>query len=164
MSSRLFQVVREDHGLAYSIYSTPSFFSDAGDLVISAGLDTDNLTKVLRLVLRELRRLREAAPSAAELRRARDYVIGQIELSLESTENQMNWVGEQLLGYGRVMQPGQIKRRLGEVTAGEISAVARDFLRPERFSLALVSPLASDRAVARLLHANAESLSRTVGD
>jgi predicted Zn-dependent peptidase len=154
MSSRLFQVIREDRGLAYSIYSTPSFFSDAGDLVISAGLDTDNVTKVLRLILRELRRMREAAPSAAELRRARDYVIGQIDLSLESTENQMNWLGEQLLGYGKVLRPTQIKRRLSEVTAGEIRAVARDFLCPERFNLALVSPLASDQAVARLLGAN----------
>ena len=163
MSSRLFQVVREDRGLAYSIYSTPSFFSDTGDLVISAGLDTGNVTKVLRLVLRELRRMREAAPSAAELRRARDYVIGQIDLSLESTDNQMNWVGEQLLGYGKVMQPAQIKRRLREVTAGEIRAAARDFLRPERFNLALVSPLASDRGVARLLGVNAEILPRVVG-
>ena len=57
MSSRLFQVVREDRGLAYSIYSTPSFFGDTGDLVISAGLDTDNLPKTLRLILRELRRM-----------------------------------------------------------------------------------------------------------
>jgi len=158
MSSRLFQVVREDRGLAYSIYSTPSFFSDAGDLVISAGLDTDNLTKVLQLVLRELRRLREAAPSAAELRRARDYVIGQVDLSLESADNQMNWVGEQLIGYGRIMRPAQIKRRLREVTAAEIRAVARDFFRPERLNLALVSPLASDRPFANLLGANAESL------
>jgi predicted Zn-dependent peptidase len=154
MSSRLFQVVREDRGLAYSIYSTPSFFSDAGDLVISAGLDTDNVTKVLRLVLRELRRMREAAPSAAELRRARDYVVGQMDLSLESTENQMNWLGEQLLGYGKVQRPAQIKRRLSEVTAGEIRAIAGDFLSPERFNLTLVSPLASDRAVARILDAN----------
>jgi predicted Zn-dependent peptidase len=151
MSSRLFQVVREDRGLAYSIYSTPSFFSDTGDLVISAGLDTDNLVKVLQLILRELRRIRETAPSAAELRRARDYVIGQIDLSLESTDNQMNWLGEQLLGYGKVLLPAQIKRRLRGVTGGEIRAVASDFLRPDRISLALVSPLASDRAVARLL-------------
>jgi predicted Zn-dependent peptidase len=158
MSSRLFQVVREDRGLAYSIYSTPSFFSDAGDLVISAGLDTDNVTKVLQLVLRELRRLREEAPSAAELRRARDYVIGQVNLSLESADNQMNWVGEQLLGYGKILRPAQVKRRLREVTAGEIRAAARDFFRPERLNLALVSPLASDRAVAKLLGVNAESL------
>jgi predicted Zn-dependent peptidase len=156
MSSRLFQVVREDCGLAYSIYSTPSFYSDAGDLVISAGLDTDNLPKVLRLVLRELQRIREAAPSAAELRRARDYVIGQIDLSLESADNQMNWVGEQLLGYGQIMRPAQVKRRLREVTAAEIRAAARDFFRPERFNLALVSPLASDRAVAKLLGGDVE--------
>jgi predicted Zn-dependent peptidase len=151
MSSRLFQVVREDRGLAYSIYSTPSFFGDVGDLVISAGLDTGNLTKTLRLIARELRRMREAVPSAAELRRAKDYVIGQIDLSLESTDNQMNWLGEQLLGYGRIFRPAEVKRRLREVTAGEIRAVARDFLRPERLNLALVSPLKSASHLAKLL-------------
>jgi predicted Zn-dependent peptidase len=107
--------------------------------------------------------MREAVPSAAELRRARDYVIGQIDLSLEGTENQMNWLGEQLLGYGKVLPSAHIKRRLREVTAGQIRAVAGDFLRPERFNLALVSPLANDRAVARLLDANAESLPGVVG-
>jgi predicted Zn-dependent peptidase len=151
MSSRLFQVVREDRGLAYSIYSTPSFFGDAGDLVISAGLDTDNLTKTLRLILCELRRIREAAPSAAELRRAQDYVVGQIDLSLESTDNQMNWLGEQLLGYGKIFRPGELKRRLRAVTAGQIRAVARDFFRPERLNLALVSPLKTTNRLARLL-------------
>jgi predicted Zn-dependent peptidase len=154
MSSRLFQALREDHGLAYSIYSTPSFYGDAGDLVISAGLDTGNLTKALQLIVREMRRIREAAPSAAELRRAQDYVIGQIDLSLESTDNQMNWLGEQLLGYGRIFQPAEVKRRTRKVTAGEIRAVARDFFRPERVNLALVSPLKSDRAAARMLNAS----------
>jgi predicted Zn-dependent peptidase len=152
-SSRLFQRLREDLGLAYSIYSTPSFFGDTGDLVISAGLDTGNLAKALRLILRELRRLREAAPGAAELRRARDYVIGQIDLSLESTESQMNWLGEQLLGYGKIFPPAQIKRHLREVTLADIRAVARDFLRPGRLNLALVSPLANDAAVKRVLRA-----------
>jgi len=151
MSSRLFQVVREDRGLAYSIYSTPSFFNDTGDLVISAGLDTTNLTKTLKLIRRELRRLTESPPGTAELGRARDYVLGQIELGRESTENQMNWVGEQLLGYGRISTPAAVKRRLSRVTAKEIQLVARDFLRPERFNLALVSPLKSDRGLLSLL-------------
>ena len=145
MSSRLFQVIREDRGLAYSIYSTPSFFQDAGDLVISAGLDTDNLPRVLTLILRELRRLANTAPNPAELRRARDYVIGQIALGQESTDNQMNWAGEQWLGFGNILTPDTIKRRLARVTAGEIRAAARDFFRPERLNLALVSPLKSSR-------------------
>lgn len=151
MSSRLFQIVREDRGLAYSIYSTPSFFSDTGDLVISAGLDTDNLAKVLTLVLRELRRLAEKPVGAGELRRARDYVFGQIDLGQESTDNQMNWIGEQLLGYGKVYSPADVKRRLARVTAAEIRAAARDFFRPDHLNLAMVSPLKSDRHLQRLL-------------
>jgi len=141
MSSRLFQVVREDHGLAYSIYSTPSSFHDTGDLVISAGLDLENLPKTLDLVLKELRRCTTTSPGVAELRRARDYVIGQIDLGLESTETQMNWLGEQLLGLGRTVSAATIKRRLQAVTPGEIRAAARDFFRSDRLSLALVSPL-----------------------
>ena len=78
MSSRLFQTVREDRGLAYSIYSGNSFFDDTGDLVISAGLDLANLEKTLRIILRELKRLREEPVPAAELGRARDYLIGQL--------------------------------------------------------------------------------------
>jgi len=151
MSSRLFQVVREDRGLAYSIYSTPSFFEDTGDLVISSGLDTDNLPKTLRLVLRELRRLVETPPGVAELRRARDYLIGQIDLGLESTETQMNWLGEQLTGYGRIFSPAAIKRRLQAVTPGQIRSVAREFFRPDRITLALVSPLKTERGLRKIL-------------
>jgi len=151
MSSRLFQAVREDRGLAYSIYSSPSFFDDTGDLVISVGLDTENLDKTVRLILKELRRLIASPPGPGEMRRARDYVIGQIDLSLESTESQMNWVGEQLLGYGRIFKPSEIKRRLRAVTGAEVRAVACDFFKSDRLNLALVSPLKSDKPLARLL-------------
>jgi predicted Zn-dependent peptidase len=151
MSSRLFQSVREDRALAYSIYSTPSFFEDTGDLVIAAGLETDKLPGALRLILKELRGFAESAPSIGELRRARDYVLGQIDLAAESTEAQMNWLGEQLLGYGRVFELAEIKRCLRRVTPGQIQAVARDFVRPQHLNLALVSPLKSDRGLAKLL-------------
>jgi predicted Zn-dependent peptidase len=53
----------------------------------------------------------------------------------------MMWLGEQLLGCGRVIPPGEIKRRLSQVTTYEVRAVARDFLRPERLNLALVTSL-----------------------
>ncbi|MBC8094736.1 MAG: insulinase family protein [Akkermansiaceae bacterium] len=152
MSSRLFQIIREDLGLAYSIYSSPSLFHDTGDLVISAGLDADNVSKTLRLIRRELRRFTESPASRAELRRARDYVIGQTDLSLESTDNQMNWVGEQWLNYGRVVRVEDYKRRLEKVSAAEIRAVARDFFRPGRMNLALVSPLKSAAAFEKILH------------
>jgi predicted Zn-dependent peptidase len=151
MSSRLFQVLREDRGLAYSIHSGLSFFDDVGALTISAGLDTDKLSQALKLILVELRRCAEAPPSDAELRRARDYLIGQLDLSLESTENQMNWVGEQLLAYGKVIPPKDAKQRIAEVKPAQVRAVAREFFKPERMSLAVVSPLKEDGNLKRIL-------------
>jgi predicted Zn-dependent peptidase len=151
MSSRLFQHIREDHGLAYNIYSSLSFFDDIGDLVVSAGLETKNLAKTLTLVAEDLKEMTEKPPGAAEFSRARDYVIGQIDLSLENTESHMMWMGEQLLGYGDILPPERVKQRLAAVTPAEVMAIAREFLRPERFNLALVSPLKKDRGLARHL-------------
>lgn len=151
MSSRLFQVIREDRGLAYSIYTSPSFFADDGDLVVSAGLDTSNLERVLRLVLCELKKLSDCLVPAAELRRAQDYVIGQMNLSLEGTEAQMNWVGEQLLGYGRILSPQTVQKGIAKVTGKDVRDAARAFFRPERFNLAVVSPRKEIRSVEKLL-------------
>ncbi|MEO7298726.1 MAG: pitrilysin family protein [Verrucomicrobiota bacterium] len=151
MSSRLFQTVREKHGLAYSIYSSASFFDDTGDLVISAGIDTEKLEKALKLIYVELKKLCDKPVSKGEVNRARDYVIGQLDMSLESTEPQMMWMGEHLLGYGKISEPEDVKKRLSKVGVEEICSVAREFLRPERMSLALVSPLKKAPSLPRFL-------------
>lgn len=141
MSSRLFQTLREDRGIAYDVHSSVSFFTDCGDLSIHAGVDADKLEQALRLIAAELRRLRERAPAAAEIRRARDYVIGQFDLALEGTEPHMTWLGEQLIGHGELIPAARTRERLAAVTPAQIRAAARDFFRPERLSIALVSPL-----------------------
>ena len=151
MSSRLFQVIREDRGLAYSIYSGLSYFDDAGSMTISAGLDAENLPKALKLIAKEISGLIEKPVPASELRRAKDFVIGQIEMGLESTDSQMMWLGEQILGYGKIFLPEEIKQKYQSVTAGQIQAAARAFMRPENVNLALVSPLKSDKGLLRAL-------------
>jgi predicted Zn-dependent peptidase len=151
MSSRLFQILREEKGLAYSVYSSWAFMEDTGAVTISAGLDHDNLDKSLRIIVRELRSLRDKPVSRAELRRARDFVIGQMELSLEGTENQMNWLGESLLAYGKIITPAQMKERLCSVTVASVRTVAREFFRPERLNLAIVSPLEKSARLDELL-------------
>ena len=151
MSSRLFQSLREDTGLAYSVYSALSYFEDTGALTISAGLDTRRLGQALSLISRELRRLRERSPGATEFGQARDYVLGQMDLSLESTDNQMFWLGEQWLGYRRLAPPDLVRRRLGRVRPADVRAAARDFAHPDRFCLALVTPRAEVRTLRRHL-------------
>jgi predicted Zn-dependent peptidase len=122
-----------------------------GVLEIAVGLDTEKVLRALRLIQGELRRLRKAPPSFAECRRARDYLIGQFDLGLEGTENQMMWLAEQMLGYGRTVPPERIKRRLAQVSASQIRAAAQEYLRPEKMSLALVSPLKSEKGLLPLL-------------
>lgn len=151
MSSRLFQVVREEHGLTYNIHSSVSFWEDCGDLVISAGLDPADLEKTLRLVRSELERLAAKAPGLGEFRRARDYVIGQHELQQEGTEHHMMALGEQWLGYGRIAPPEELPARLAALTPSDLHRVARDFFKPENLSLALVSPRKSSRGLVRLI-------------
>ncbi|KAF0171109.1 MAG: Peptidase M16 domain protein [Limisphaerales bacterium] len=143
MSSRLFQSLREDRGIAYDVHSSVSFFADCGDLSIYAGVDEDKLEKGLRLIAAELRGLVAKAPPLSEVRRARDYVIGQFDLALESTEPHMTWLGELVVGHGRLKPPALTRDQLAAVTPAQIRAAARDFFRPERLSLALVSPLKS---------------------
>ena len=118
-SSLLFQSVREKHGLAYSIGSSASVFYDVGDLVISAGVDADRVEETLRLILRELRRALAKPFSQKELMHAQEYVIGQFELSLESTESQMIWLGESLLGGVPFITPDEVKDGIVQTTAEE---------------------------------------------
>ena len=152
MSSRLFQTVREERGLAYSIYSATSSFEDVGVLNISAGLDTRRLEEATKVILEQLQALREKAPSAPELRRARDYVIGQMDLSLESTENQMTWLGETILGYGKAMPPDQVKSRLLAVTSSQVREVARRFLTRDRLNMCVIGPAKEQKRVESLLN------------
>jgi predicted Zn-dependent peptidase len=128
-----------------------NYFDDVGTLTISAGLDAGNLAETLKLIHRQMELLTRTIPGEAEFRRARDYVLGQIDLGLESTDNQMMWLGEQLFGYGHILPPAEIKRRLAKVRPSEIRAAARDFFRPERLNLALVSSLKSERGLVRML-------------
>jgi predicted Zn-dependent peptidase len=151
MSSRLFQIIRERHGLAYSIQSSTSYFADTGALLVSAGLDTKRLPRALELILVEMRKLARQEPSAIELRRAKDYATGQMRLGLESTANRMMWLGEHLLGYGRIPAPEEVESKIAEVTAEEIQAAATDLFRDQRLNAAVITPGKEEGIVSSLL-------------
>jgi predicted Zn-dependent peptidase len=147
MSSRLFQTVRERHGLAYSIGSGSQQFADTGLFSIDAGLDVDRAARALALIGREVNRLRREPAAAAELTRARDYTLGQMLLALESPASQLGWVGEQLFFSGRVVQPDEIVGRLERVTRHDVRDVARDIFRADRMSVSMVLPEGADAAL-----------------
>jgi predicted Zn-dependent peptidase len=142
MSSRLFQVVRERHGLAYSVQSSSQLLTDTGSFVISAGLEKGSAVKTLRLILKELDRIRTRKVRTSELRMARDYAIGQLKLGLESTSPQMLWLGENFLSFGKFMDPAESVEALRKVTAEDVQDVAQEWLTSECASLGVVGPQA----------------------
>lgn len=140
MSSRLFQVIREERGLAYSIQTSTAFLADTGALLVSAGLDPGKLQRAVRLILKELHRIASHRPPLDELQRAKDYALGQMWLGLESTTNQMMWVGEHVLAYGHIEEPHVIEKRIQMLTPEEIKDVAADLFRNENLAAAVVTP------------------------
>lgn len=140
MSSRLFQTVREKHGMAYSISSSVAHFNDTGAFYIQAGVEPDKVRMAARLIARELERISRYAPSAAELKRAKDYTIGQLKLGLESTTNRMMWMGESMLGLGHVLQPREVIEIIESVSPEQVREVARTLFQPGRITVAGVGP------------------------
>ncbi len=145
MSSRLFQQLRERYAFCYSIQSGTLVLEDSGLVNISVGLEPGKLRKALGAIARELGKLRERAPSKRELRQAQEYTVGQNELSLESTTNQIMWMGESVLAYDEVIDPGRIQEKLQAVTPEAVQAMARLCFAPERMGMALVGPVERDK-------------------
>lgn len=140
MSSRLFQSIRERHGLAYSVNTSVARFSETGAFYIQAGLEPEKLERALGLVLCELEKIKKKGVSRKELERAKDYAIGQLKLSLENTSSQMMWMGECLIGLNRIYEPREVMDRFREVSVEEILSVARDLFVPGRLCIACLGP------------------------
>lgn len=142
MSSRLFQTVRERHGLAYSISTGANYYHETGSFFVNAGVENSKTAQAIKLTLQTIKQLARRAPSLRELRRAKEYTCGQIHLNLESTDNQMMWLGEGLLGHNRVLNPDKMIRQIEAVTPEEVRAAAALLVHDERLNVAVVSPTA----------------------
>ena len=143
MSSRLFEEVREQRGLAYEIKSGVSFFNDAGSIVISAGVEPKKTPLAVRVIMRELVRLKREPVSKNELRRAKDYFLGQLLLGLEDTLDQALWYGERILYGGDVPSVEDIRREIERVSEKDLQNLSKQFFGTEKIHFALIGPLDS---------------------
>ena len=150
MSSRLFHLLRDELGLAYNIYSNPTLLEDTGDWTIFAGMDNENIFKTIKIILKELKIFKSEKISEKEINTAKNYLIGQMEIALETTENQMNWIGEQLSGYKHIFSPSEIIESINKVTADEIKTIANKYIKPQNATLALVCSLKNEKGLSEL--------------
>jgi predicted Zn-dependent peptidase len=126
MSSRLFQHIREDRGLAYAVWSSLMTHSDAGALSVYAGCATERVPEVIDLTLAEFAELRRTPVPEDELRRAKDHLKGSLMLSLENTSSRMSQLARQELFFGRQFTLDEMLQGIESVTAGDVRDVAVD--------------------------------------
>ena len=143
-SSRLFQELREEAGLAYDVHSFQVDYADSGSLQVYAGVDPENLDQAITGVLNELRRLRDEPVGSDELERARSYAAGRLELRLEESRHLSAWLGVQEALHDRVLTPDDVLAELNAVTPDSIHALAQRLLRDELLCLTVIAPARLD--------------------
>lgn len=141
MCSRLFQEVREKRGLAYSIGSSMSLYSDSGIVKISAGTSRDKLGELLSVVADVVERMGSGDIGDDEVAMGRELVKGSMILALESAEYRMSRLAMNELLFGRIEEHEDAVRRVEALTTGEVREFAGALLRRDAFSLAAVGDL-----------------------
>lgn len=141
MSSRLFQEIREDRGLAYSVYSFLSSFKDSGMLGVYVGTGENTLSAVLKIILREMKKLTEGSLKPKELRSAKEQLKGNLLLSLESTDSRMGRLAKSQIYFDRFIPTEEIIAGIEQVTVDEVVDLTRQLFQPGSLSLTVLGPV-----------------------
>lgn len=144
MSSRLFRSIREERGLAYSVYAGTSTYADVGSFSVYAGCQPEHLGDVATLIGAELEQVAEHGVSDTELRRVQGQLTGSLILALEDTESRMSRIGKNLLVRSDYRSVDDELAEISAVTADQVRAVAGRLLSGPR-SAAVVGPFAAAR-------------------
>ena len=140
-SSRLWQSIREERGLAYSVGAGATAFTDTGVFAIYAGTSPAQLDEVVDLSLAELRRVVREAVGEEELRLVKDQAVSSILLSLESSSMRAGTLARQEIVHGLYISPDEIIRRLEAVTPEDMQQIARRAFTSDALALAALGDL-----------------------
>jgi len=144
MSSRLFQEVREQRGLAYSVYSYTAQFADTGLFGVYAGCQPEKVDQVIELTRVELAKAADGGITAEELTRGKGQLRGGLVLGLEDTGSRMSRIGKSELVYGALLGVDETLARIEAVTLDEVRALAGELLSVAP-TLSVIGPFESGR-------------------
>lgn len=144
MSSRLFQEIRENRGLAYSVYSFLSSYIDAGLLGVYVATDSQNVNPVLEAIKNEIKKICKGEISKSDLAAAVDHLIGGIYLSSESADNRMLRIAKNEFVFQKYVSYEELVSKLQQVTVDEVVEVASDIFQDGTVSLSTLGPIKKD--------------------
>jgi predicted Zn-dependent peptidase len=149
MSSRLFQEVREERGLAYEVSSFQQAYRAAGLFGVSAGTSPERVQECIDLIVDELDRFAADGATEDEVRRAREHLKGNMTLALENTSSRMSRLARNAIVHGRQISAEEVEARFDAVDKAAVDALAREILAPAQRGLCVLGPLDPDRVTLR---------------
>lgn len=138
MSSRLFQKIREEKGLAYSIYSYPASYKNTGLYTIYAGMNPNQLELVIELIKKEVTKLIKEGINETELSKSKEQLKGNYMLGLESTNSRMNSIGKSELLLRYTLTPEQILEKIDNINIELIEKVIDRIFNTDKISIAAI--------------------------
>ncbi|MEX1087002.1 MAG: pitrilysin family protein [Candidatus Paceibacterota bacterium] len=152
MSSRLFLKLREEMGVCYYVKAPLGLHIDHGYLGVAAGVDKNRLEEVLGEVMGEMNRLKDELIDEKELKKAKDYIIGNMSLGLETSDSVADFFAEQEIMEGGILRtPNQVIQEIRAVTAKDVQKVARDIFKNEKLNMAVVGDVKDEAKVKKAL-------------
>lgn len=139
-SSRMWDRIREKLGLAYTVWTTHTSYSNRGSLITYAGVAHKNVEETIRAALEEYKTICTVPVEEKELRRIKDYIKGTTLIGLEQSNEVASFVGTEEMVTGHPMTVDEVFAKIEQVTPEDISRVARMMIRPESLNLALIGP------------------------
>lgn len=137
-TSRLFQKIREDEGLVYSIYSEQEFYQNKAELGIYASMSSENLKEVYKLIKKEINLFREKGITEEELKNSKEQLKGEFMLGMESNESRMETIGKSMLITGKVETMEDVVNGLNSITMEDINRVIDEVVNINKMGVCVV--------------------------
>ncbi|MFA6257687.1 MAG: pitrilysin family protein [Candidatus Paceibacterota bacterium] len=151
MSSRLFQKLREEMGVGYYVRAYNDAYTDHGFFQISAGVDNKRIEEVLKAVLEECNKLKNSKVSEEELNKVKECLVGNMKLSLESSDDIANFHGGQELLKREIISAEERAKEIRKVTSEQIQSLAKDIFQNNKLNLALIGPFKEKAKFSKIL-------------
>lgn len=154
MSSRLFIKLREELGVAYYVRASNNASLDHGSFQISAGVNNSKFEKTITEILKECKKLIHEKVSEKELNKVKSFLIGNMKMSLESTDDIANFYGGQELLKNEIKTLDEKIKEVKKITPEDIQKVAKEIFINEKLNLAVIGPIKNVDNLKRLLNFN----------
>jgi predicted Zn-dependent peptidase len=145
MSSRLFRKLREEMGVCYYVRAETESHSDHGKFVISSGVDIARIDQVLKVIRDELRTIRVNLVDDSEVRKAKEYLLGNMVMGLETSDEIAEYFGVQEILHQPLMTVHEYRQKILDVTADDLKRVAGSIFQNDKLNVAVIGPFKDKR-------------------